>query len=125
MNLPDENMMTLSAGDLKERPPESGLLRGEVRRHIKEIEREIREAQRVKEDFIRHEISTNFPVTKISNTQAQVFVYSAIIDQLKMNGFKVKLNLDQKQCHFLIRWKARTEKEELARQLGLIAEARK
>lgn len=125
MNLPDENMMTITAGDLKERPPESGLLRGEIRRHIKEIQREMMEAQRVKEDFVRHEISTNFPVTKMSNTQAQIFVYSGIIDQLKMNGFKVKLNLNHKQCHFLIRWKVQTGREELTRQMDLIAEARR
>jgi uncharacterized protein YhbP (UPF0306 family) len=124
MNIPDENLMTISANDLKERPPESGLLRGEVRRHIKQIETEIREAQRVKEDFVRHEIATNFPVSKISNKRAQIFIYSAIVDQLKMNGFKVALNLDHKQCHFLIRWAARTDHDELSRQKQLIAEAR-
>jgi hypothetical protein len=124
MNIPDENLMTISAADLKERPPESGLLRGEVRRHIKLIETEIREAQRVKEDFVRHEIATNFPVSKISNKRAQLFIYSAIIDQLKMNGFKVQLHLDEKQCYFMIRWAARTDRDEIMRQRQLIAEAR-
>lgn len=116
--------MTLSARDLKDHPPESGLLRGEVRRHIKLIEAEIREAQRVKEEFIRHEIATNFPVTKISNKRAQLFIYSAIIDQLKINGFKVALHLNERQCYFVIKWAARTDADELRRQQHLIDEAR-
>lgn len=123
MNIPDTNIMTLNASDLKERPPEMGLLMGIVRKHIKDIESEIREAKRQNEDKIEHGIETNFPVTKMTNKRAQTFVYATIIDQLQTNGFEVKLGLKNKSLVFAISWVAVIDTSELLRQRRLVDEA--
>lgn len=123
MNIPDANIMTLSASDLKERPPEMGLLLGIVRKHIKDIESEIRDAKRQNEDKIEHGIESNFPVTKMTNKRAQTYVYAAIIDQLQTNGFEVKLAVRNKSLYFAISWVAQTDSSELVRQMRLVSDA--
>lgn len=122
MSIPDENLMSFTARDLKDRNPEIGFLRGEVRRHIKSIEHAIREAIRVKNTNIVYAIEQNFAVTKISNRTAQRFVYAAIIDQLRSNGFEVRLFM-KKSVYLDITWVTEMDRNEIARQEALIDEA--
>lgn len=124
MSIPDENLMTISATQLKEHPPEFGYLRSEMTRHVKQIEAGIREAVRSKLDHVIYEVPTNFAVRHMSNKRAQLYVYSAIIDQLKMNGFQPSLHLDVGSAYFTVRWKAAVDRDELGRQMRLVRGAR-
>lgn len=122
MSLIEQNIMTLTARSLKENNPEIGFLKGEIRRHIKEIEFVIREATRQKKTEIIYEIEQNFPVIKLSNKVAQRFVYSGIIDQLQMNGFQVKFTMG-KAFSFRIAWETDIDQREVKRQNIIIAMA--
>lgn len=115
MSLIENNLMTLTAKSLKDNNPEIGFLRGEVRRHIKEIEFNIREATKQKKTQILYEIEQNFAVTKLSNKVAQRFVYSGIIDQLQLNGFEVKFFMDNR-FYFIVSWETDIERKEITRQ---------
>ena len=96
MSIPDQNLMNITAQDMRGKNPEHGFLRSEVRRHIKLIEGEIRDAQKAKQTDIVHEIEQNFAVTKCTNRTAQRFVYAGIIDQLNTNGFETQLVMNKK-----------------------------
>jgi hypothetical protein len=122
--IPDQNLMTITAASLKEKNPELGFLKSEVRRHIKEIEMHIREAVRDKQTQIKYPIEQNFAVQKISNRTAQRYVYSAIYDQLKTNGFESRLIIKSKEVYFEITWISEMDRDEIARQEMLIEEAR-
>lgn len=123
MSLTDQNLMNLTASDLKDRNPEIGFLRGEVRRHVKSIEMAIRDAVKTKMTEIAYPIEQNFAVTKLTNRTAQRFVYSGIIDQLQTNGFEIKLSMTKKGFHFIITWITELDHSEIARQDDLIAQA--
>lgn len=123
MNIPDRNIMNITASDLKDKNPEFGFLKGEVRRHIKSIELAIKEAAKTKMTHIVYPIEQNFAVIKLSNKCAQRFVYASIIDQLQMNGFEVQLNMEKRGFNFNITWVTEIEKSEVYRQDALIASA--
>jgi hypothetical protein len=122
--LPDQNLMTFNAAEIRDKAPEIGFLRGEIRRHIKMIELEIRDAIKSQCTNIVHEVEQNFPVTKCTNLVAQRFVYAGIIDQLKINGFRVQLVMDKKNLYFRITWITEIDAEEVQRQNDLIKTAR-
>lgn len=123
MSIPDQNLMCITAADLKDKNPEFGFLRGEVRRHVKTIEMAIRDAVKTKLTNIVYPIEQNFAVTKLSNKTAQRFVYAAIIDQLQTNGFEVHLDMQQKGVYFSITWITEVDRSEIARQDSLIERA--
>ncbi len=115
--------MTINAKTLKDNPPEIGFLRGEVRKHIKQIQDAILEAKRGKLTYVNYNIEKNFAVTKMSNRDAQRFVYAALIDQLKMNDFKVRFVINKSVCYFNISWDTEVDKAEIMRQCELISGA--
>ncbi len=121
MNLPNNNLMRITASSLQHNSPDEVTLRGEVRRHIKKIEYEISDAHKSKECSIIYEIERNFPVLRMRNRDAQIFVYSAIIDQLVLNGFHVRFRAEKSS--FLISWENKLNKVEKQRQLELLSEA--
>ena len=124
MSIPDQNIMTLTASSLRERNPDVTYLNGEVRRHIREIETQIRDAVRSKQTSIVYPIEQNFAVQKITNRSAQRFIYSAIYEQLKTNGFETTLHMTEREVRFEITWVTQMDRNEITRQMQLIDEAR-
>lgn len=123
MNIPDDNLMTVTASDLKNKNPTLDFLRREVKRHVKEIDRLIKERNRTQHNNLTYPIERNFAVTTITNATAQRYVYASILDQLSINGFECKLVINTQVCQFEITWQTELDRNEIARQNDIINRA--
>jgi hypothetical protein len=123
MSLPTQNLMTLTAASVQGKSGDMAALKGEIQRHIIEIQARIRDAIKCNNNHIIYEINQIFDV-KNNHDRALKFVYSAIIDQLEMNGFTVGLNLSEKRNFFIITWISAVDNDELERQKQIFNQAR-
>ena len=125
----DRNLMTISANKLRESDPEIKILNGFIIRHVSDIEKQIIEEYKTsgKTSTVYSALETNFPVSVMPNKKAQYYVYSTIIDQLKINNYDVSLVLADPikkiSCLLKISWMKKNEELESQRQKMVVLQA--
>jgi len=125
----DRNLMTISANKLRESDPEIKILNGFIIRHVSDIEKQIIEEYKTsgKTSTVYSSLETNFPVSVMPNKKAQYYVYSTIIDQLKINNYDVSLVLADPikkiSCLLKISWMKKNEELESQRQKMVVLQA--
>ena len=121
-----ENLMSITANELKMSSPVKKALNSYVITHIKAIEAELKNARVSELESIKYNMEYNFNIPNTSNTSAQRYIFSSIISQLENNGFNVLLVLNPSKnvCYFKISWYTPQDKEEHKRQEDIIRHAR-
>lgn len=71
---------------------------------------------------VTYELPTIFEIANTKPLDAQMYVYSAIIQSLKKRGFIVNIRLGP-ECFLLIKFEVGFPKEELAEQRAIIKQA--
>jgi hypothetical protein len=119
-----QNLMNISAFDLKENCPSKLALNKEVMYHLRAMERAIKDAHLVKQRHIHYELPINFSIPNTKNCDAQRYIYASIIDQFQLNGYDVRLNLTREFCKLYVTWITKLDNEEIRRQEDIINNAR-
>jgi hypothetical protein len=132
MSSVEKNLMSVSASKLKQSDPDIQLLNGYVIRHVKAIQEKIVEAfHTVKVSALRYNgLESNYPVSMMTNREAQIYVWSNIIEQLTLNEYNAALelpNLEEGRPSPVLKiWWAKPEEiDEQKRQKDIVSQALK
>jgi hypothetical protein len=121
----NKNLMTINAKQISESNPDILMLNGKIINHIRQIEGKIRDAKKNKFSGIKYSaLDRHFPVSEgMGNKKAQIYVYSTIIEQLKLNGFETKFTINDKEVSILISWPVEIDDNDYRRRAEVIKEA--
>jgi hypothetical protein len=83
--------LNVSADVLREKAPAIVAMDKIIRRDLIEITHDIKHAHDLKKEKIYYDLEGHFSIPNTTNTNAQYYIYSKIIEALKLKGFNVKL----------------------------------
>lgn len=122
--------VNVSADILREKSPAIVAMDKIIKRDLIEISREIKHAYEIKKEVIYYELMSHFDIPNTTNTNSQRYIYSNIIDALKLKGFTVKLicikagkNKKDKTYKLYISWLREEDLKERVRQDQIINNA--
>jgi hypothetical protein len=118
--------MSLKADVLKESNAQRLSIRKEINTLLKLIDADLKSGHDLGRYSIRVSLPILFAIPNMTNTTAQVKIYSHIMKSLEQRGFYVELDISNKDKRYLdITWISNQEKKELEEQMNYIAKRTK
>jgi hypothetical protein len=111
--------MNITATQLQKKG-NTGQIREEVDNILKSLESVIITAHEQRSSSITHEIPFNFAISNMQLKDAQLIIYSSVINALEKRGFIVKIKFTATATFIRVGWPSVFDKEEIERMNEVI-----